>query len=86
VSARITVHVQPRAGRSGTAGRHGDALKIRLKAPPVDGAANDELIRFVAETLGIPRAAVRIVAGQASRRKVLEIDGVTRETAEARLA
>lgn len=86
MSARVAVHVQPRATRSELAGRHGDAVKVRLKAPPVDGAANDELIRFLAETLGLARGAVRIVAGHGSRRKVVEIDGMTRETAEAKLA
>jgi hypothetical protein len=54
---------------------HGDAVKVRLAAPPVEGAANDALIRFVAERLGVPRSAVRIAAGATSRRKVVEVDG-----------
>ena len=57
-------------------GRHGDAVKIKLKAPPVDGAANAELVRFVAEQLDIPRSAVTITAGHTARRKTLEIAGV----------
>lgn len=64
---------------------HGDAVKVRLAAPPVDGAANDELIRFVAERLGVPRAAVRIAAGATSRRKVVEVDGALAEAVRAAL-
>ena len=64
---------------------HGDAVKIRLAAPPVDGAANAELVRFVAERLGVPRAAVRIAAGAGSRRKVVEVDGIGAEALRAAL-
>lgn len=77
--ATVTVHVQPRARRTELAGRHGDAVKIRLAAPPVDNAANDELVRFVAEVLGVPRAAVRVVRGQTARRKVVAVAGVTQD-------
>jgi len=76
VTARLVVHVVPRAKRTEVVGRHGDALKIKLKAPPVDGAANAELVRFVAEQLDIPRSAVTITAGRTARRKTLEIAGV----------
>jgi uncharacterized protein (TIGR00251 family) len=58
---------------------HGGALKVRVAAPPVDDAANRALIEFLAECLGIARRAVRIVAGETSRTKVLEADGVTPE-------
>jgi uncharacterized protein YggU (UPF0235/DUF167 family) len=54
-------------------------VKIRLAAPPVDGAANEELVRFVAERVGVARAAVRVAAGAASRRKVVEVEGVSTE-------
>jgi len=81
VSARLTLHVQPRARRTEVAGLHGAALKIRLAAAPVDGAANDELVRFLAEQLGVPRRAVRLVAGVGARRKVVEVDGVTADDA-----
>ena len=74
--ARFLVHVQPRAKKTEIAGRHGDAIRIRLAAPPVDGAANEELVRFLAETLGVPRAAVTITAGLTSRRKRIAVDGV----------
>ncbi len=81
MSARLTLHVQPRARRTEVAGLHGAALKVRLAAPPVDGAANDELVRFVAERLGVPRRAVRLVAGAGARRKVVEVDGVAADEA-----
>jgi uncharacterized protein (TIGR00251 family) len=85
VTVRLKVHVQPRAKRSGLAGRHGDALKVRLAAPPVDGAANEELVRFLAETLELPRRAVRVVSGLTSRRKVVEVDGLGADEIEGRL-
>lgn len=76
-SIRLSVHVQPRASRSELAGMHGSALKVRLHASPVDGAANDALVRLLAEQLGVPVRAVRIVAGGTSRAKTVEIDGTT---------
>ena len=85
MTARLRVHVQPRAKRSAIAGRHGDAVKVRLAAPPVDGAANAELVRVLAEALGLPRRAVRIVAGLAGRDKVVELDGLAPGEAERRL-
>ena len=75
------MHVVPRARVTAVAGRHGGVLKIRLAAPPVDGAANGELVRFLAERLGVPRSAVTIAAGQGGRRKTVKIEGV--ETAAA---
>ncbi|MFI5278974.1 MAG: DUF167 domain-containing protein [Gemmatimonadales bacterium] len=86
MSARLIVHVQPRAKKSEVAGRHGDAIKVRLQAPPVDGAANEELVRFLAETLGVARRAVTIVGGFTSRRKTVEIEGLGAEDLAARLA
>lgn len=75
-AVRFTVRVQPRASRSEIAGLHGDALRVRLAAPPVDGAANEALVRLLAELLGVPRRAVRIEGGLASRSKLVEVDGV----------
>ena len=75
--ARFSVHVQPRASRTEVAGVHGAALKVRLHSPPVDGAANEELVSFLARELGVSRRAVRIVAGQSSRAKIVEVDGVS---------
>jgi uncharacterized protein (TIGR00251 family) len=76
-AVRISVRVQPRASRNGIAGLHGDALRIRVHAPPVDGAANEAVVEVLAAALGVPRGAVRVVAGAASRTKVVEISGVT---------
>ncbi|GAA5234615.1 DUF167 domain-containing protein [Verticiella sediminum] len=70
----LVLHVQPGARRTEVQGRHGDALKLRLAAPPVDGKANAELIRFVAQRLAVPRTAVTLVAGQTSRSKRLSVD------------
>lgn len=71
---RMAVHVQPGARVSTVIGEIGDALKIRLHAPPVDGKANDALIAFVAKKLGIRQRDVRIVRGQTNRQKLLDID------------
>jgi uncharacterized protein (TIGR00251 family) len=70
----LILHVQPGARKTEVAGPHGDALKIRLAAPPVDGKANAALTEFIAACLGLPKAAVRLAAGRSSRRKILEID------------
>ncbi len=82
---RIRVHVQPRASRTEVAGRHGDALKIRLAAPPVDGAANEELRRFLATLLGVPPREVEVTAGLAGRGKSVRVNGITVEEASAAL-
>jgi len=63
------VHVQPKASKNAIAGLHDDALKIRLTAPPVDGAANKMCVLFLAKELGVPKSAIEIVAGQTSRTK-----------------
>lgn len=75
---RFGVRMQPRASRSGIDGIHGDALKVRVQAPPVDGAANEALVTVLAEALGVHEGAVEVVAGLASRSKVVEVRGVTR--------
>ena len=82
-SIRLRVHVQPRASRSEVVGLHGAALKVRLHAPPVDGAANEALVALVADRLGVPTRSVRIVAGAAARAKTLEIDGTTEAAVRA---
>jgi hypothetical protein len=64
---------------------HDGAIKIRIAAPAVENAANEALVEFVAEALGVAKRAVQIVAGWTNRRKVLEIDGVTKEAAAAKL-
>jgi len=84
-SGRINVQVQPRARRSEIVGRLGDAIKIRLTAPPVDGAANQALVELLAERLGLRLSQVRVVAGHQSRRKQVEVDGLSPGQIEIRL-
>jgi uncharacterized protein (TIGR00251 family) len=83
----LTVHVQPRATRTEVVGMHGEAVKIRLKAPPVDGAANEELVRFLAERLGIGRGGIVLLSGATARTKRLRVShaGFTAGDAMARL-
>jgi uncharacterized protein len=83
--ARITVKVQPRAKATRLAGRLGDGYKLQLAAPPVDGKANDECVRFFAELMRVPKTRVRIVIGLTSRLKVVEIDGVAQEAVDRAL-
>lgn len=69
----LTLHIQPGAKKTEVAGVHGDALKIRLAAPPVDGKANAALIDFLAARLGLSKSQLSLKSGQTSRRKVLEL-------------
>ena len=73
------VRVIPRAGKSGVTGKRGEALLVRLKAPPVDGAANAELIELLAGLVDVPRRSVVIVSGERNRTKRVRIDGVSAE-------
>ena len=84
--ARLTVKVHPRARRSAITGKFGDAWKLDLAAPPVDGKANDECVRYLAELAEVPRARVRIVTGAGSRVKVVEIEGIEQPALERLLA
>jgi hypothetical protein len=81
----LAVHVQPRARKTEVVGRHGTGVKIRLKAPPVDGAANEELVRFLAEKLGLGKSAVTIAGGATSRAKRVKIVGLDLAGVERRL-
>jgi uncharacterized protein (TIGR00251 family) len=83
--ATFAVRVVPRAGRTGIAGVRNDALLVRLAAPPVDGAANDALVAFLASLLDCPRRDVAIVSGQASRDKRIAVQGLSAEALRARL-
>lgn len=77
--------VQPRSARTEVDGRHGDAIKIRIAAPPVDGAANEELVQFLAKALSMPRSAVRLKSGATGRKKTVEIEGLSLTEVEKRL-
>jgi uncharacterized protein (TIGR00251 family) len=83
--ARVTVKVHPRAKRSAVTGRFGEAWKLDLAAPPVDGKANDECVRFLAELAGVARSRVRIVTGATSRLKTVEVEGLEQAELERRL-
>lgn len=73
----VTIHAQPGARSPGIAGEHGDALKIRVKAPPVDGKANHALAEFLARTLAIPASQVSLLSGDSSRRKRFRLEGIS---------
>lgn len=75
----LVLHIQPGAKTTQIAGEHGNALKIRLAAPPVDGKANAALLAFLAESLRLPKQAVVLKSGQSSRQKLVEICGSTSE-------
>lgn len=75
-AVRFTVRVQPRSSRSSIDGVHGEAIKLRVQSPPVEGAANEEVIALLATALGVPKGAVSIVSGETARMKVVEVIGV----------
>lgn len=81
----LRVRVTPRASRDALAGERGGALVVRLTAPPVEGAANEALVRLLGKTLGVPPSAVRIVAGATGRNKTVAVAGVDAAGARARL-
>jgi uncharacterized protein (TIGR00251 family) len=81
----LRIHVQPGAGRSAVVGRHGDALKVRVAAPPVEGRANEAARMLVAEALGVPGDDVELTSGQSSRAKRFRLKGIDAEEADKRL-
>ncbi len=82
---RLALRIQPRASRNAIVGLHGQSVRIRLTAPPVEGAANEALVSCLAERLGVPEAAVDLVRGHASRDKVVEVAGLAPEEVARRL-
>lgn len=82
---RLRLHIQPGAKNTEVAGLYGEALKIRLAAPPVDGKANACLIAFLADRLGVTKAAISLVSGDASRAKRVRVTGIAPELARDRL-
>ena len=81
----FAVRVQPRARRNAIVGELGDALKIALTAPPVDGRANEACIEFFAELLGVPQSSVTVASGQSSRNKVVRVMGISAADVRRRL-
>jgi uncharacterized protein len=82
---RVRLRVSPGASRSGIAGRHGDAWKVRVSAPPEDGRANDAVVRLLAAELQLPARDVALVSGQRSRDKIVELTGLDADEARRRL-
>ncbi len=81
----LTLHVQPRASRNEVAGLHGEALKLRLTTPPVDGRANKAVIAFLAKKLHIPKSAVTIRSGHKNRSKTVVLTGLDEHQVRVRL-
>jgi uncharacterized protein (TIGR00251 family) len=84
-SITFAVRVQPRASQSGIAGEMDGALKLRVAAPPVEGAANEELIRWLAKFFDVPRALVTIISGETAKQKIVRVSGVTPSDAKQKL-
>ncbi len=74
-SVRVEVHAKPRARKTRAVGVHGEALSLSVAAPPVDGAANDEIVRYLAELFGVSRTRVTLVRGGSGRRKLFDVAG-----------
>ena len=81
----VTVHAVPRAAKDAVQGLHGDALKIRLHAPPVDGKANETLVSFLSDVLKVPKVNIALKSGANQRRKIISISGIGLSEAEKRL-
>lgn len=82
----LTLHIQPGAKKTEVAGAHGEALKVRLNAPPVDGKANDCLIAYLADLLSLPKARVVLESGLSSRSKRVRAVGIAADRVVAKLA
>jgi uncharacterized protein (TIGR00251 family) len=82
----LPVRAVPRASKNEIQGVHGDALKIRLQAPPVEGKANQALIRFLSDALDLPRARISVASGETGRNKTILINGLTAEQLKERLS
>ncbi len=83
--ATFAVRVQPRASRNAIAGEMGDALKVALTAPPVEGKANEACIEFLAKLLKVARSSVTIAAGETSRNKIVRVTGLSAQQVQERL-
>ncbi|MEY2399879.1 MAG: uncharacterized protein QOJ00_3053 [Actinomycetota bacterium] len=81
-SAVLRLHVQPGAGKTAIVGRHGDAMKIRVAAPPEGGRANDAVVALIAQTFDVKLASVSLISGESSRAKRVQIDGVAQVEVE----
>jgi uncharacterized protein (TIGR00251 family) len=84
-STRLQLRVSPGASRAGIVGRHGEAWKVRVAAPPEGGRANDAVVRLLADALALPQRDIAIVSGHGARDKVVSVAGIAPEEAERRL-
>jgi uncharacterized protein (TIGR00251 family) len=84
-SATVSIRVVPRSTKEGVAGFEGGVVKIRLNAPPVEGKANEALVRFLSKAVGVPRSRITLVTGERGRSKIVRVAGVTREALMAAL-
>jgi len=82
---RLAVQIQPNAKKTEVVGMLDDALKIKLAAQPIEGKANEALVKYLAATLGVSRSAVTLTHGQTNKKKLLQVDGVTLEAVLAAL-
>jgi uncharacterized protein len=85
-SITFTIRVQPRASQSKIVGEIEGSLKVKVAAPPVDGEANEELIKFLAKYFEVPKREVEIISGETAKNKIIRIHGITSEDFETRLA
>ncbi len=81
-SATFSVRIQPRASKNEIIQMEGGGIKIRLTAPPVDGAANEALVKFLSAELGVSKSQVEIISGHTSKNKIVRIEGVSQDAAE----
>ncbi len=81
-AATLSVRIQPRASRNEVVRMEGGGIKIRLSAPPVDGAANEALVKFLADEFGVAKSQVEIVSGHTSKNKIVRVEGISQDAAE----
>ncbi len=84
-AVHLRVLLSPRAGKDALVGMRGEDLKIKIAAPPVDGAANEALVKFLAKTLGLAADRISLVAGRTGRRKIVKIEGLNEDQVWAAL-
>lgn len=85
MKCRLRLRIAPNAKRSEVAGPHGDAIKLKIAAPALDGKANEALLEFLAEKLGVTRRSIALISGEKSRDKVVSIEGMAETDARKRL-
>ncbi|MFY9175712.1 MAG: DUF167 domain-containing protein [Peptococcia bacterium] len=82
---QFRIKVQPRSSKNQVCGIHGDAIKLKLTAPPVDGAANEACQRYLADLFGLAISRIQIISGQTSRNKLIRVEGLSQDEIIAKL-